>query len=170
LAGCNCHHGSDEQIFGADQQVRGRGPSDYGAYSLTRRSQRCLSLSLSKKAHVCPKKQQLTPGPSRGAIFDCDKPDFILKNGPWKGRKLYDLYKATEPPREWFPELLLHARKIGITIFSSVFSPEDVDFLEQFNPPAYAGERWPRLLPGRAAASVFTATTFVRRLKKPTSI
>ena len=83
------------------------------------------------------KKQQLTPGPSRGAIFDCDKQDFILKNGPWKGRKLYDLYKATEPPREWFPELLLHARKIGITIFSSVFSPEDVDFLEQFNPPAY---------------------------------
>ena len=82
------------------------------------------------------KKQQLTPGPSRGAIFDFDKPDFILKNGPWKGRKLYDLYKATEPPREWFPELLLHARKIGITIFSSVFSPEDVDFLEQFNPPA----------------------------------
>src|SRR5262249_3773710 len=74
---------------------------------------------------------------SRGAIFDCDKPDFILKNGPWNGRKLYHLYKATEPPREWFPELLLHARKIGITIFSSVFSPEDVDFLEQFNPPAY---------------------------------
>src|SRR5215472_17137391 len=116
---------------------------------------------------------------------------------PWKGRRLYDLYKATEPPREWFPELLLHARKIGITIFSFVFSPEDVDFLEQFNPPAYkiasadrafalssksrrakcitrpvprAGERWPRLLPGRAAASVFTATTFVRRRKKPTSI
>jgi sialic acid synthase SpsE len=83
---------------------------------------------VSKKAHVCPKKQQLTPGPSRGAIFDCDKPDFILK----QGRKLYDLYKATEPPREWFPKLLLHARKIGITIFSSVFSPEDVDFLEQF--------------------------------------
>src|SRR5215467_1041357 len=102
-----------------------------------RRSQRRLPLSLSKKAHVCPKKQQLTPGPSRGAIFDCDKPDFILKNGPWKGGKLYDLYKATEPPREWFPELLLHARKIGITIFSSVFSSEDVDFLEQFNPPAY---------------------------------
>ena len=110
--------------------------SDWGAYSLTRRSQRCLSLSVQKSACLS-KKQQLTPGPSRGAIFDCDKPDFILKNGPWKGRKLYDLYKATEPPREWFPELLLHARKIGITIFSSVFSPEDVDFLEQFNPPAY---------------------------------
>src|SRR5262249_39362720 len=90
-----------------------------------------------KKRMFVQKKQQLTPGPSRGAIFDCDKPDFILKNGPWKGRKLYDLYEATEPPREWFPKLLLHARKIGITIFSSVFSPEDIDFLEQFNPPAY---------------------------------
>ena len=79
----------------------------------------------------------MTPGRSRGAIFDCDKPDFILKDSPWKGRKLYDLFKATEPPREWFPELLLHARKFGITIFSSVFSPEDADFLEQSNPPAY---------------------------------
>src|SRR5262245_568189 len=74
---------------------------------------------------------------SRGQRCDFRLRQAILKNGPWKGRKLYDLYKATEPPREWFPELLLHARKIGITIFSSVFSPEDVDFLEQFNPPAY---------------------------------
>jgi pseudaminic acid synthase len=50
--------------------------------------------------------------------------------GPWKGRKLYDLYQATETPREWFPELFTHARQLGIEIFSSVFSPEDVDFLE----------------------------------------
>jgi sialic acid synthase SpsE len=57
--------------------------------------------------------------------------------GPWKGRKLYDLYQATETPREWFPELFTHARQLGIEIFSSVFSPEDVDFLEQFNPTAY---------------------------------
>src|SRR5262245_38731784 len=38
-----------------------------------------------QKSACLSKKQQLTPGPSRGAIFDCDKPDFILKNGPWKG-------------------------------------------------------------------------------------
>jgi sialic acid synthase SpsE len=57
--------------------------------------------------------------------------------GPWKGRKLYDLYQATETPREWFSELFTHARQLGIEIFSSVFSPEDVDFLEQFNPAAY---------------------------------
>jgi hypothetical protein len=42
----------------------------------------------------------MSDDPSRGAMFDCEKPDFILKNGPWKGRKLYDLFKATEPPRE----------------------------------------------------------------------
>jgi sialic acid synthase SpsE len=52
-------------------------------------------------------------------------------------RRLYDLYKATETPREWFAELFLHARNVGIEIFASVFSPEDVDFLEQFNPAAY---------------------------------
>src|SRR5262249_10080913 len=65
------------------------------------------------------------------------KTDFILNDSPWKGRKLYDLFKATETPREWFSELFIHAREIGIEIFSSMFSPEDVDFLEQFNPPAY---------------------------------
>ena len=93
---------------------------------------------------VCPKKRMLVqenaidPGPFSLCDFRLRQARFHSEKRPmWKGRKLYDLSKATEPPREWFPELLLHAGKIGITIFSSVFSPEDVDFLEQFNPPAY---------------------------------
>lgn len=69
--------------------------------------------------------------------LNCDKPDFVLRDGPWKGRKLYDLYKATQTPGAWFPELFAHARAIGITIFSSVFSPEDVDFLATLDCPAY---------------------------------
>src|SRR5262245_16597946 len=69
--------------------------------------------------------------------LNCNKADFILKDGPWKGRRLYDLYKATETPREWFGDLFFHARDIGIDIFASVFSPQDVDFLEQFSPPCY---------------------------------
>lgn len=69
--------------------------------------------------------------------LDCDKPDFILKDGPWKGRRLYDLYKATETPRAWFPRLFEHAREMGFTLFSSVFAPEDVDFLETLACPAY---------------------------------
>lgn len=69
--------------------------------------------------------------------LDCDKPDFILKDGPWKGRKLYDLYKATETPRAWFPALFQHGKEIGITVFSSVFSEADVDFLETLDCPVY---------------------------------
>src|SRR6516162_3095699 len=97
---------------------------------------------------VCPKKRMfvqknvIDPRPFSRCDFPLRQARFHSEKRPmWKGRKFYDLYKATEPPRKWFPELLLHARKIGITIFPSVFSPEDVDFLEQFNPPAY------RLLP-----------------------
>lgn len=69
--------------------------------------------------------------------LDCDKPDFILKDGPWKGRKLYDLYSAAYTPRTWFPKLFDYARTRGITAFSSVFAPEDVDFLEKLDCPAY---------------------------------
>jgi len=69
--------------------------------------------------------------------IDCAKKDFVLQDGPWKGRTLYELYAKAHTPREWFGELFAHARSIGIEIFSSVFSPAGVDFLEQFNPPAY---------------------------------
>lgn len=69
--------------------------------------------------------------------IDCDKPDFVLKDGLWKGRKLYDLYKKCETPREWFPVLFKTAQDAGITLFSSVFSPGDVDFLESLDCPAY---------------------------------
>jgi len=69
--------------------------------------------------------------------IDCNKKDFILQDGPWKGRTLYALYAKAHTPREWFGELFAHARDIGIEIFSSVFSAAGVDFLEQFNPPCY---------------------------------
>jgi pseudaminic acid synthase len=69
--------------------------------------------------------------------LDCDKPDFIIQDGPWKGRKLHELYKKCETPREWFPKLLAKGREIGITVFSSVFSPGDMAFLEELGCPAY---------------------------------
>ena len=62
--------------------------------------------------------------------------DFILK-GPWKGRKLHEPCKTTETPREWFPILLAHAQEVGITVLSSVFSEDDLDFLEGLDFPAY---------------------------------
>ena len=69
--------------------------------------------------------------------IDCDKPDFIIKDGPWKGRKLYELYQKAHTPFEWFPTLFQKARDCRITIFSSVFDKTSVDMLEKLDCPAY---------------------------------
>jgi pseudaminic acid synthase len=69
--------------------------------------------------------------------IDCDSPDFIIQAGPWKGYKLYDLYKEAGTPYEWHQYLFDHARKVGITIFSTPFDDTAVDLLEQLKTPAY---------------------------------
>lgn len=69
--------------------------------------------------------------------IDCNKPEFIIKDGPWTGRALYELYAKAGTPRNWFPALFAYGKAIGITTFASVFSPEAVDFLEKLDCPAY---------------------------------
>ena len=69
--------------------------------------------------------------------LDCNKPDFIIQDGLWKGRTLYDLYKETYTPFEWFPKLFKEAKKIGITCFASVFDRTSVDMLAGLGCPAY---------------------------------
>ena len=69
--------------------------------------------------------------------IDCDLDDFIIKGGLWGGYKLYNLYKWAETPYEWHEKLFLHAKKIGITIFSTPFDETAVDLLEKLNTPAY---------------------------------
>jgi pseudaminic acid synthase len=69
--------------------------------------------------------------------IDCDTPDFMIKGGPWDGYKLYDLYKWAETPYEWHLKLFEHARKQGITVFSTPFDETAVDLLESMNAPAY---------------------------------
>ena len=69
--------------------------------------------------------------------IDCDLPDFIIKGGLWNGFKLHDLYKWAETPYDWHEELFLHARKLGITIFSTPFDETAVDLLEKLNTSAY---------------------------------
>lgn len=69
--------------------------------------------------------------------IDCDLPDFMIKGGLWDGYKLYDLYKWAQTPYEWHKPLFEHAKKEGITFFSTPFDETAVDLLESLDTPAY---------------------------------
>src|SRR6185437_11914852 len=69
--------------------------------------------------------------------LDSDGEDFRIHGGLWDGRRLYDLYAEAFLPWDWHAPLFEHARKTGITIFSSPFDKTAVDLLEDLHAPAY---------------------------------
>jgi pseudaminic acid synthase len=69
--------------------------------------------------------------------LNCDSEDFKIRGGLWDGRTLYELYEEAHMPWDWHKPLFEHARKLGITIFSSPFDSTAIDLLEDLNAPAY---------------------------------
>lgn len=69
--------------------------------------------------------------------INSELPDFKIKEGLWEGTTLFELYQKAHTPFEWHKELFDHARKIGITCFSTPFDETAVDLLEDLNAPAY---------------------------------
>lgn len=69
--------------------------------------------------------------------INCNNEYFQIKEGIWKGRNLYELYQEAYTPWEWHEDLFNTAKEEGLICFSTPFDHSAVDFLEQFNPPAY---------------------------------
>jgi pseudaminic acid synthase len=67
----------------------------------------------------------------------CEGPQFTIKDGPWRGRTLYELYQEAYTPYEWHPTLFARARELGVTIFSTPFDETAVRLLSDLDAPAY---------------------------------
>jgi pseudaminic acid synthase len=69
---------------------------------------------------------------------DSDAPPFRVGEGTlWAGRRLYDLYDEAQTPWEWHEAIFAAAHAVGIDCFSTPFDEAAIEFLEQFDPPAY---------------------------------
>lgn len=57
--------------------------------------------------------------------------------GPWEGRSLLELYREACTPRAWHERLFRLCADLGLICFSSVFHPDDVEFLETLDCSMY---------------------------------
>lgn len=69
--------------------------------------------------------------------IDHNSEEFTIKGGLWNGRRLYKLYEEAHTPWDWHAQMFEHAKRVGITLFSSPFDSTAVHFLESLGAPAY---------------------------------
>ncbi len=69
--------------------------------------------------------------------IDATTSDFLIEDGLWKGRTLYDLYAEAHTPFEWTGRMFEYAESLGLTLFSSPFDETAVDLLASLGAPAY---------------------------------
>lgn len=69
--------------------------------------------------------------------IDSANDDFLIKEGLWKGRTLYELYSEAYTPFEWHEPLFNFAAEQGVTLFSSPFDETAVELLASLDAPAY---------------------------------
>ena len=70
--------------------------------------------------------------------MDSKNADFLIKEGPWKGRYLYDLYAEAHTPYEWMERIFDYARNVrNIEVFTSVFDETAVSLMEGLYARAY---------------------------------
>ncbi len=69
-------------------------------------------------------------------IGDPPKP-MAIKDDPWFGYSLKNLYTRAGTSKETAEKMFSLADRIGIPIFSSIFSSKDIEFLERMKVPAY---------------------------------
>lgn len=80
------------------------------------------------------KVQMFTPD---GMTLNSRDDEFIIKDGPWQGKSLYELYSAACMPYEWVPKLKEIAEELGLFFFTSVYDLDTVDVCEEMGMPAY---------------------------------
>ncbi|MCI1858756.1 MAG: pseudaminic acid synthase [Sporolactobacillus sp.] len=71
--------------------------------------------------------------------LDIDRDEFFIKSKEnlWHGQSLYHLYEKAYTPWEWHKPIFDRCRELGLLAFSSPFDVTAVDFLENFDVPAY---------------------------------